>query len=866
MQPQDPLNPANSGQNPVDPASANQPLNPIEPAGFEVIQNQNGNNGGMTEAEIVDDITKTPAYQDYLAQKEAMERDKALEANTANSMNEVEIKPVETVTNTAQIQPTPMLNDNPALKFQLNNQQTTTPMMPEVPEVTTAPEVAITPEASTTPEVVTMPVAEAPTAQAPTEPSPAVAPVVTPEPEVAPTTPVTPTTPAISLEQLTTSGGKKSHIIGLMIGLIAILTTLGGGFSTYLFLPQGSSLLGEAPALAYILVMVIMGLTSLLALLGVFIGSFKMFTAKKEDKPAKKKGFGLTLIGTIGLVISALIFVIAFVKFGAANVNSPDNLADLIETKPAELRDLVAPVEVSFDASKLPYDAKTTEIISYVWDFTDGDRATGSNVKHTFNTKPDSGVYNVKLTVLFQHKQTGEQKELVLIKPVAISNQKALVDFDFTPNFGGAPIKIKFDASKSEDEDGEIVVYEWDFDGDTIVDSEGVTTEFEYKENGTYDVTLTVTDTNGDTTSKTKQLKLEDDGGFVIAYAVSPADKIMRANIGYQFDASFTKAPEGKITKYSWDFGDNTGVQQGQKVTHAYKRDGIYNLKLTVVTDQGKSKTKEFKVKIGDLAIGPKAAFVSNPAAVNGVITGNAPLRVSFDATGSKDLANDIVNYSWDFNGDGTFDKFGAIQDYIFDTAGSYTVKLQVTDSENTTGQAQVKVQVGERSVNARVTATPVAGEVPLEVYFDASGTSTDEKDPVVAFEWNFGDNTPVRRDNAAVTYVYRTIGTYKASVTAITASNKRSKAEITINVNPVSLKACFTASRKTGVAPLTVEFSAKCTRGVVGGYTWSFGDGEDSIDYQPTHTFTKPGRYTVKLTVDKDNVIDSYTDTIEVK
>lgn len=55
---------------------------------------------------------------------------------------------------------------------------------------------------------------------------------------------------------------------------------------------------------------------------------------------------------------------------------------------------------------------------------------------------------------------------------------------------------VMFDASESYDVDGEIDRYEWDFDGDGIVDlSTGFTeAEFVYDEPGTYEVTLTVTD------------------------------------------------------------------------------------------------------------------------------------------------------------------------------------------------------------------------------------------------------------------------------------------------------------------------------------------------------------------------------------
>jgi PKD repeat protein len=53
-------------------------------------------------------------------------------------------------------------------------------------------------------------------------------------------------------------------------------------------------------------------------------------------------------------------------------------------------------------------------------------------------------------------------------------------------------------------------------------------------------------------------------------------------------------------------------------------------------------------------------------------------------------------------------------------------------------------------------------------------------------------------------------------------------------------------ADKAEGIAPLTVRFSTAWRQKL----RWDFGDGHDSIDRSPTHTFAKPGIYTVTLTV----------------
>lgn len=58
-----------------------------------------------------------------------------------------------------------------------------------------------------------------------------------------------------------------------------------------------------------------------------------------------------------------------------------------------------------------------------------------------------------------------------------------------------------------------------------------------------------------------------------------------------------------------------------------------------------------------------------------------------------------------------------------------------------------------------------------------------------------------------------------------------------------------FTASPRSGQVPLPVAFSDR-SAGTPSSWLWSFGDGETSAARSPSHTYTRPGRYTVTLTV----------------
>jgi hypothetical protein len=84
----------------------------------------------------------------------------------------------------------------------------------------------------------------------------------------------------------------------------------------------------------------------------------------------------------------------------------------------------------------------------------------------------------------------------VLFAPIA--------DFTFTPAQPKVGERVIFDASASTDSDGQIVKYEWDFDGDGTVDATGKIVEHIFTRAGDFPVRLTVTDNDNLQNSVTK--------------------------------------------------------------------------------------------------------------------------------------------------------------------------------------------------------------------------------------------------------------------------------------------------------------------------------------------------------------------------
>lgn len=159
------------------------------------------------------------------------------------------------------------------------------------------------------------------------------------------------------------------------------------------------------------------------------------------------------------------------------------------------------PLETTFDASASS--SANEAIISYEWDFGDGEVDTGVVVTHIFEEK---GIYEVTLIVTDSAAATGARS-----LAVEALNRLPTASFTLYPYWIAAEQSARFDASASSDPDGEIVQYLWSFgDGAT---GEGMIVQhaFPFAQSGggwKPMITLTVVDENGGTKSTSKPIQV----------------------------------------------------------------------------------------------------------------------------------------------------------------------------------------------------------------------------------------------------------------------------------------------------------------------------------------------------------------------
>lgn len=250
----------------------------------------------------------------------------------------------------------------------------------------------------------------------------------------------------------------------------------------------------------------------------------------------------------------------------------------------------------------------------------------------------------------------------------------------------------------------------------------------------------------------------------------------------------------------------------------------------------------------------PVAAFSFSP-------TNPAPgAVVSFNAGASYDPDGTIVSYSWDFNGDGVFDRTGVTTTWTFPAPGTYTVRLVVTDNRGATGQTtrSVTVLALNQPPVAQFTYTPSAPRPGDWIRFDASGSS-DPDGTITSYQWDFQNDGVFDASGQVVFYQYLAPGTYTVRLLVTDNLGATGQTTRTVVVTPIVANqppvAQFTYTPASPTVGATVTFNGTASYdpdGSIVSYAWDFnGDGVvDRTGPVVTWTYATAGAYTVTLFV----------------
>lgn len=460
--------------------------------------------------------------------------------------------------------------------------------------------------------------------------------------------------------------------------------------------------------------------------------------------------------------------------------------------------------------------------------------ANTSALSNPFHRYVTAGTYTVRLiTIVNNCPDTAFVNIHVFPNPVPVfstdttagCNLPFLVDFiDATP--------------------GNIVAWSWNF-GDTGTDT--VQNPIHpYNTSGTFNVSLTVTDSNGCSGTSTLNQYIVISAP-IANFTETPDSGCIPLNVTF----NSTSISVDPIATYYWIFGDGTiDSTSGAQASHIYNTPGRYDVTLVVVTSTG---CRDSLFKFQQIAAGniptPDFTWDMDTICYIGSVQ-FTDLSIPFSPTDT------ITSWLWDFGDGGT--STAQNPNHHFADTGVFTITLTVRSygCENTIVKQDIITVLPPRA-DFTITQNCVN-------YYSVDFTNTSAgADSIV---WNFNDGTFITNNSNNVTHVFLNRG-----VTTVTlyAWNFATGCIDSIQKNFIIAEpiAQFTYVPASGCYPLSVTFTSVSQDAIQ--YTWTFGDGSPNVFNIPSvsHTYLNPGFYTPILTVtDINGCTDTETKTDSIQ
>lgn len=450
-------------------------------------------------------------------------------------------------------------------------------------------------------------------------------------------------------------------------------------------------------------------------------------------------------------------------------------------------------------------------INSWTWDFGDGNTGTGQNPTHTYMNE---GIYDVTLTI----GTTSGCTDVVTIPVEVYPNP--VPQFVSTSECEGTQNEFTDQSTVSNQyTTNQIVNWSWAFgDGNSAT---GQTPTNTYPNEGVYAAELTVTTDRGCTASITND---------VLVYP-NPVVSFLPTEVCLGIPTQFTDETtlnnsntQNQIIGWDWDFGDGV-TSNVQNPQHTYLTEGIYNVELTITTDNGCIITEVIPVTVFP---NPVADFIVDDVCLN-------TTSVFTDLSTVNPTNGDaIVTWTWDFGNGVSSGSPTPTHTYVNENV--YQVTLTVKTNN---GCVDSKIKP------TKVFPNPVPNFTPTEVCFGEVTEFTDlstvsnanTNNNIISWEWDFDNGDISNAQNPS--YNYPQDGLYDVELTVTTDNNCSTSTIIPVWVFPLP-EASFTGIDLEGcspVCPTVTSTSVVNSPGQIVNYEWILSNGLTYQGASPSFT-----------------------------
>lgn len=481
-------------------------------------------------------------------------------------------------------------------------------------------------------------------------------------------------------------------------------------------------------------------------------------------------------------------------------------------------------------------------ITSCEWNFGDGVINYQQNTQHTY-TKP--GSYQVTFTVNDISGCTATKTRIVEVNPLPAAMFNTTVS-------NCANVPIQFD-DISNTYTGFITKWNWDFgDGTTkqILHPGNPDTDHAYAIPGTYIVKLTIISSDSCTAERQQTILINP-----VPVANFDYNNTCKG-IPVQFNDLTQKSGAGKLTGWSWNFGDGaSGINNTsslQNPAHKFSKPGTYQVSLTVSAANGCS---SIFVKPITITNAPLVDFDYDNTCV--------AESIQFSPVGDV-IAADVQSWSWSFGDGSTSTLSNPLHTYY--TPGNYTVSLTIVNTPGCQNSISHSISILPSPVARFSTNTPACTQNQV----DFTNQSSAPAGYIISWEYNFGDGTSTIvyfPGNPNVSHNYAASGTFTTSLTVVTNNNCSSTTTRTVQILPGPVANFDFNSSCLNTA---VQFN-DLSQGSLVSWSWNFGDlvsgvNNTSNQQNPVHTYQQAGNFIVTLVAQSANGCKStITRTISV-
>ncbi|WP_284549728.1 PKD domain-containing protein [Aestuariimicrobium sp. T2.26MG-19.2B] len=417
-------------------------------------------------------------------------------------------------------------------------------------------------------------------------------------------------------------------------------------------------------------------------------------------------------------------------------------------------------------------------VASYAWDFGDGTTGTGAKTSHTYAA---AGTYTVALTVTDNQGGTGTTSQAVVVSAFRViasdSFGRSVTGGWGTADVGGDWVTSGGAAAFTVDGTGHILLQpSWSRQANLPgVSSTSTRSTVSFSSDHAYDggvqaVTLIGRQAGSSVYSARARIEsggirlylLRDEtsltGSYVIPNYTYQAGDVL--NLSVEVTGTSPTTIKGKVwvngtpepTAFNLTASDSTASMQvagavGVKAQSAAATNGNRVITVTSysVVDPSSATVNQ----------PPTAAFTSTTDALKATLDGSTSTDPDGNAT--------IASYAWDF-GDTTTGT-GITTSHTYTTAGTYQVKLTVTDNAGASNSITKAVTVTAPAVNQPPTAAFTSTTDALKATLDGStSTDPDGNATIASYAWDFGDTTT--GTGITTSHTYTTAGTYQVKLT----------------------------------------------------------------------------------------------------